>query len=310
MQRFRYRVGFVLLPVALGACHGITTQRGADIPLALQPPVLENNVDDADIATFAMSDYCGSLGLKSQDGLVSSLRIPAYSSAQPPQIIAVDPKAVAPYSALLTNDAAVTAKVAYGPATGGASVTTNDRWQITDADIAHCQGYVFDASLIEKAKQNLNSIVIKPADTLVVITSARSKSRTTAFLKSITVDEQGAATPIVNIGGNNFSKTDVSGVVHFVKVTVFEITRSTPTSPGSTPAVMTPVPTNQKPQAITEVPAATNEKATLPSSNSSVVQALKRATALSQRPNATVVPGDAFADKVKGFGNPETVRLQ
>jgi hypothetical protein len=271
---------------------------------------LENNVDDSDLATFAMSDYCGNLGIESKDGLVSSLRIRAYASAQSPQIVAVDPKAAAPYSALLTNDAAVTAKVAYGPVTGGTSVATSDRWQITDADIAHCQGYVFDSSLIEKAKQNLSSIVIKPEQTLVVITSARSKSRTTAFLKSITVDAQGAATPIVNIGGNNFSKTEVSGVAHFVKVTVFEITRSTPTSPGTTPAVMTPVPINPSPQAITEVPAATNEKAALPASNSPVVQALKRATALSQPPNATVVPGDAFEDKVKGLGNPETVKLQ
>jgi hypothetical protein len=205
MQRPLQGVGLLLLPVTLAACHGITTQPGADIPLVLQPPVLENNVDDADIATFAMSDYCGSLGIKSKDGLVSSLRIPAYASTQSPQIVAVDPKAAAPYSALLTNDAAVTAKVAYGPVTGGTSVTTSDRWQITDADIAHCQGYVFDSSLIEKAKQNLSSIVIKPEDTLVVITSARSKSRTTAFLKSISVDAQGAATPIVNIGGNVFS---------------------------------------------------------------------------------------------------------
>lgn len=239
------RASSIVIVAVLSGCaastpQGITTAPGTALQTDLPLGKIRNDVDNPVAERFALDDFCGNLVQLTADGY-QPLGIAAYPAGQPPAILT--PSATTPdYHALIDSGGAGNLTAAIGTVSGSLNVQGEDRLEVTVSTDSFCAAKNVKKADIANAVAELGGLNIDPAN-VYFVSFASHTQMTIDRLKSISADTKNAATPIVNIGGQVYSKDDTTKVMHFISIEAEPILAANSARVGSTvPSVAVPMP--------------------------------------------------------------------
>jgi hypothetical protein len=243
----------LIVAIMIGGC-GITPAPGPSVSANLPVPTLVNNVPKPRDASLALQDYCGNLGIVNDDSTIETLRIPVYAVDQAPKLIVPAQAAQADYHSLLDSGAAANLTAAYGIASGSYTLNGEDRLEVTQNTIAYCSGPNMDLDRITAAAKQVDATGVDRKN-IVIISQATLSEMDVNYLLSISSSAQGAATPIVNFGGSNFSKNTIATTTYFVSLITTPISQALLTPAGGTVSAAPNAPVPPPPPAPAPAPA-------------------------------------------------------
>lgn len=231
--------------VLLSGCAGITTLNTRQAPLNAVLPLdeLKNDVQDPSLARVDLGSYCGHLVERKSSGF-RPLGILASPLTSPPQIVAATDEPIIYYS-LFDAGGKANLDAAWGPVGGGFVVNGQDRLEVTVRMLSFCKAADIDVTAIQGALQKLAVLAVDRQNVFLVGTAAVSQI-SVETLHAISSDAKLAVTPIVNIGGNVYSKEQTTKKKYAVALSLIPINTAL-AAPTGTQLTATPAPVTSPP---------------------------------------------------------------
>ena len=241
-MRIASRIGILAIAIAVSGC-GITTRNEppGELNSTLPLGVLKNDVQDPNSGRFTLDAFCGHFVEKTDTGF-RPLFIAAYPTGAEPTQFTPAQNAQLDYHSLIDSGGTASVAAAYGAGSGSLSVTGQDRLEVTVVTLSFCRATNADSAAIEKAIDQLHVLNIDRSKVWLVGTATHTQM-TIDYLHAISRDEKGAATPIVNFGGQNYSKVAATKLVNFISLVGVPIDTAVATRSGGAVAVL-PVPSS------------------------------------------------------------------
>jgi hypothetical protein len=232
---------FVITSFA-GGC-GIQPQSGPTLDTNATLPIskLTNDVYDADSDRFILDAYCGHLVEQLQDGSFRSLFIAAYPAGAAPTLVTPAQASQQDYHSLMDKGGSAQLSAAYGPGSAAVDLTGEDRLEVTVNTLAFCRATNADKDAISKAVKQLDALKVD-RDKIWLVGTATYRQMTVDLLHAISTDAKGAVTPIVNFGGQNYSKISSNKATNYVSLDAVPVNTAY-SAPAGDVVSTAPVPT-------------------------------------------------------------------
>jgi hypothetical protein len=174
-------------------------------------------------------------------------------------------------------------------------LTGEDRLEVTQNTTAYCVGPELDIDLIKKAVQQLDAVEVDRTQ-VVIIGQATLSEMNVNLLTSITADAKLAVTPIVNFGGNNYSKNTITKTTYYVSLTATPVAQ-TLVRPSPSTVIATPQPS--------VLPPPQPEAGPVPPSAPSAAPVVPSA----RPPGTIVLPPEQFKASVPASNTVQTIEV-
>lgn len=252
MKKINYFPLFLIIQSLTGCVpNGITTKNGfaPDANSPIDPSFIKNDLNNPNNARFELSNLCGHLVEKTDKGFIP-LNISAYPSGGAPTLVTPSQAQQTDFQSLYDQTNAGKVAIAYGPGSGSFDISGEDKLQVSINTVAYCSASSVDKNSAKNAADALSLLLFDPKN-IFYVTFASYSQMAVNQLHSISANEQLAATPIVNFGGQNFSQTSQTFYKNYVSLDVTPINLVTIASAGSTVQEVT---TPMTPVDKTEIP--------------------------------------------------------
>jgi len=247
MKKNILKVVFVMLSMLVNGC-GITTKPSS---ISLQSPndlpveLLNNDILKPEDAKYGMSQICGYLLAKNNNGLYFSTGIPAFTPERRPTLTVLKTGDAQKFHGLFGHSTIAGLKAVYGIAGGTVDVRGDNRIEVTVNNVAVCKAEDTDVDSLKKAVEKLldSGLDVSDAVYATVATHSELKRNNLTFISN---NANMAATPIINFEGNNYSKEALDTSKDFISVLAVPLKKlSKPTVGQAIPA--TPIEAKLRP---------------------------------------------------------------